>query len=201
MVAHTFLDVLYAHLAVGLNPKGHVFGIGILAKCPGKIAVETVIEVAEERPDACIAIATAAKVGCCIGPFPREVLVGTLVPTHQAGIAHDVFRVVERGSVVGLHTTLLHFGIKAFGIDLLTREETTDTALVGVSANGIVGHTLGHPNNTIELLACVQSLVAARSHHLENPRFVGIADGKGLAFGVVAIGFGQIGHDVDGFTS
>ena len=195
MVTHAFLDVLHAYFAIRLDPKRHVLSIGIFTKGPRQIAVEIIVEVAEERPHAGIAIATATEVRSSIGPLPREIGISTLIPSHQASIANDILRVVEVGLLV------LGVGINALRIDFLTREETTDTALVSMSTDGIVGNALSHPHHAIELLLGHESLVATRAHHLEDPSLVGVADGEGLTFRVIAVELNERGHHGNGFTS
>ena len=69
MVAHVSLQVLYAQLAVGYYPQGHVLGIGVYAHCPWQVAAHVGV-VVEERPYASIAIATAREVGLGIGVLP-----------------------------------------------------------------------------------------------------------------------------------
>ena len=66
-------------------------------------------------------------------------------------------------------------------------------ALVGVSANGVVGYAHGTPHHFL-------MLVATASHHLHDPSLIGIADGKGFALAVIAVFLGQRSHHLDGLT-
>ena len=84
--------------------------------------------------------------------------------------------------ILGIHHVLLVLHV-----------ELTDAALVGVGADGIVWYAHSHPDSSLR----ARSL----AHHLHDPSLFRVADGKGLALRVIAIGIGERGHHLDSLTS
>ena len=129
MVAHAVFHVLDAQLAVGHDPERHVLSIWVLALCPRQIAVEGVVEMAEEAPHTRFAETASAEVGERIGVLPGEVFVLALEPSHLSRIFHHVLRIEH--------------------VLLVLHVELADAALVGMCADGIVGNAQGDPHHAL----------------------------------------------------
>ena len=65
--------------------------------------------------------------------------------------------------------------------------------MVSVRTNGIIGNTNGYPDSTF----ATRSL----SHHLHNPRLIGVADGESFACRIIAVGINQRGHYANSLAS
>ena len=176
MVAHIVHDVGNTQLMVGNDPQRHILGIGVDAQRPRQVTVHTLNMVIEEAPYTSITDATAREIGEGISHLPREVFILTVVPAHLLGILDGILR--------------------AHHIVLVLRIETSDTALVGMTANCVIGNSQSHPYHTFLRLLTVRTATL----HLHNPSLVGVANSNGLTFTVVAVGLDERCHRYDGFT-
>ena len=171
MVTHAGLQVLHAHLAIGDNPKRHVFRIRVFAQRPGKPRAH-ILEMIEEGPNTSFTKPAALEIGESISQLPGKVLILAGEPSLLAGELHHV---------LGIHHVLLVLHVKL-----------TDTALVRMGANSVIGHSQSYPHYFLA--------AGTLPHHLHNPSLVGVADGKCLAAGAITIGLHQACHHLDGLS-
>ena len=171
MVAHTHFHIVNAQLPIWYYPQRHILCIGIFSQSPRKITVKTIIEMTEECPNTSIAESTTAKIWLSVCIFPREVCIFPRKPSHLTSIFNHILRIKD--------------------ILLILHVEFANTTLIGMCTNGIIRNTHGNPYNTF----ASRSL----SHHLHNPCFIRITNGKGFTLAIVAIGFCQCRHYTNGF--
>ena len=176
VVAHVGHDVLHAQFLFGDDPQRHVLRILVLAQRPGQISLHALHVVVVETPHAGIADTATAKVGERIGILKRELLVLAVEPPHFTRILDDILRVQ--------HVLLVLQGEGAYA------------ALVGMSADGVVGNSPGHPHHTL----LRHLTVGSAALHLQNPRLLWVTDGKCLTLRVVAVSLCQRGHYLNGLT-
>ena len=173
MVAQAFLHIGNTEFAIWHNPQGHRLGVEVLAQYEWQILVAKSLAVAAiDTPHACLADAAATEVVLGISVKEAEVAVLAAEPPLAARKGDAVLRE---------HNVLLILLVKG-----------ADAALVGMGANGIVGHTQGYPRHG--LAACTTA------HHLHDPCLVGVADAEHLTRTAIAIFLGQRGHHFDSLT-
>ena len=172
MVAHASLNLLNAHLMVRHNPQRHRLGIRNLAHSIVEVW-HHVAKVIEETPHTSLAIATAREVGSGVCGIKREV---GILACKESLLACEGYHV---------------FCIK--NILLVLEVELRDTALVSMSADGVVGNAHSHPHSTFVLWSL--------AYHLHNPRLVRVAYRKGLALRIVTILSNERCHHVNSLAS
>ena len=116
--------------------------------------VKSISIVIEEAPNACIAEAATREIRESICILPRELRILTIKPSHLTGVRNYVLRVKH--------------------VLLVLHVELANTALVGMSANCIIGYAQSYPNNTFR--------TSTGTLHLHNPSLVGVADRESLTF-------------------
>ena len=168
MVTHASLNICNTHLLVRNHPKRHILRIRILSQCPIKIRTH-IIEMIQESPNTSITEATAWEIRLSICHFPREISILALIPALAAS---------KRNDILGIHHVFLVLHI-----------ELADATLVSMCTNCIIRNTESYPNHALRAWSL--------AHHLHNPSFVRITDGKGFAFWIITIGIGEGGHHLD----
>ena len=126
----------------------------------------------QHRPGTCIAETTTREIRLCIRHLPGEISILALEPALAAG---------KRYHILGIHHVLLVLHI-----------ELADATLVSMCTNCIIRNTESYPNHALRAWSL--------AHHLHNPSFVRITDGKGFAFWIITIGIGEGGHHLDSLT-
>ena len=169
MVAHRVAQILQRHLLVGDDPKGHLLGILFDTGGVRHILGEVVAETVEETPDTGFAVAATGEVGHSIGGIIREIDILAFIPAHRTGITHDIVGADHEVGhrLLAVHRVFLQ-QILHLHLHVAAIEELRDTALVGVSGNGIVGNADSHPDGASLFLRTV----GATAHHLEHPSLV-----------------------------
>ena len=138
----------------------------------------------EETPYACFANVQTREVKGVIGSLEGEegiVFVGEIA-----------FLAGKGDHILVPHPLAVFAGVaEAFLLSALDGY-LTDTGLVGVAGDAVVGDAYGYPYGSLAVLTFADEV-----HH---PHLVGVADREGLAFAAVAVGLYQVGHALDGLA-
>ena len=186
MVAHIVLDVAVADGSIGLDPERQSVVLGQIAVKEGQVAVHNLcfVVMAEEAPNAGLAVADGAEVQRAVSLAEAEVLVRAVIITLLACKRDDIGRI---------HALALYNAETTFFVglaDLCNLGELADTAGIGIGGNAVVRKAHGNPNGTL--------VIGTLADELHDPGLVLVAYGEGLAGVAVSIFLDKVMHNLDG---
>ena len=136
---------------------------------------------AEEAPDAGLAVADGAEIERAVGLAEAEVRVGTVVPAHFPGEGDDI------GAV---HAFALDDAEALLLVDLFRLRELPDAAGIGIGRDAVVRDAARHPHGALA--------AGALADEFHDPGLLRVADGEGFAGGAVAVFLHEVMHHLDG---